>query len=393
MDAIFTGKLISERRKALGLTQKELAEQIHVTDKAVSKWERGINFPDLGLMENLAASLDTTPAVLLGLENAGQDEIVSSITQISGEQLEDAQKELRLMGWGCIAASILLFVYNTGIGTTKALAYQILYCLIGASAIGGLYLLFKYRDIRKWNTVDWFVAYCAVIPFVIINGAYLFTDHGLADSAKIILTQISVSAVQLLFYRVMRPRVMKAFPMILTLGFALWHSLDGSLPVEFALPGIFCLITWLLCRRKEKASPVLPTKKWIITILMTLLILCVMCYSSLTQVYVKAFHNHLETYAHAMLAEQKNDTHYGFWRISVYPEDNMVQFMTGGSGLVSNSTYEGFYYSPENTHIPFQGVDVELSVNGDFARWTDGMDNYGTSIRLLENWFWFEAHF
>ena len=59
MDAAYTGKEISERRKALGLTQKELAEKLHVTDKAVSKWERGINFPDLGLMENLAKVLDT----------------------------------------------------------------------------------------------------------------------------------------------------------------------------------------------------------------------------------------------------------------------------------------------------------------------------------------------
>ena len=37
------GMIISERRHALGLTQKELAEQLNITDKAVSKWEREIS--------------------------------------------------------------------------------------------------------------------------------------------------------------------------------------------------------------------------------------------------------------------------------------------------------------------------------------------------------------
>lgn len=43
MDARKTGALIAERRKALGLTQKELAEQLLVSDKAVSKWETGVS--------------------------------------------------------------------------------------------------------------------------------------------------------------------------------------------------------------------------------------------------------------------------------------------------------------------------------------------------------------
>nr|WP_300187562.1 helix-turn-helix domain-containing protein [uncultured Agathobaculum sp.] len=41
MDARNTGALIAGRRKALGLTQKQLAERLLVSDKAVSKWENG----------------------------------------------------------------------------------------------------------------------------------------------------------------------------------------------------------------------------------------------------------------------------------------------------------------------------------------------------------------
>ena len=41
MDKQSFGKYIAEKRKQLGMTQMQLAEKLHVTDKAVSKWERG----------------------------------------------------------------------------------------------------------------------------------------------------------------------------------------------------------------------------------------------------------------------------------------------------------------------------------------------------------------
>ena len=58
MDAGKTGKFISEKRKAINLTQKELADKLHVTDKAVSKWERGLSFPDISILIPLAEILD-----------------------------------------------------------------------------------------------------------------------------------------------------------------------------------------------------------------------------------------------------------------------------------------------------------------------------------------------
>ena len=45
MDNKKTGELILKLRKALGLTQKQLADKLNVSDKAVSKWERGIIYP------------------------------------------------------------------------------------------------------------------------------------------------------------------------------------------------------------------------------------------------------------------------------------------------------------------------------------------------------------
>lgn len=48
------GKFIQEKRKQKQLTQKELAHQLGVTDKAVSKWERGLGCPDVSILETLA---------------------------------------------------------------------------------------------------------------------------------------------------------------------------------------------------------------------------------------------------------------------------------------------------------------------------------------------------
>ena len=47
MDNGKTGTLIAARRKELGMTQKELAEKLHISDRTVSKWERGAGFPDV----------------------------------------------------------------------------------------------------------------------------------------------------------------------------------------------------------------------------------------------------------------------------------------------------------------------------------------------------------
>ena len=48
------GLFIRDRRLALGLTQQQLADKLGITDKAVSKWERGISYPDITLLRRLA---------------------------------------------------------------------------------------------------------------------------------------------------------------------------------------------------------------------------------------------------------------------------------------------------------------------------------------------------
>jgi len=65
IDAKQTGALIRERRQAIGWTQKQLADALFVTDKAISKWENGDGLPDISLLVQLAAALQITTDELL----------------------------------------------------------------------------------------------------------------------------------------------------------------------------------------------------------------------------------------------------------------------------------------------------------------------------------------
>ena len=60
MDAKKTGKYISDNRKKQGLSQKEMAKKLNVTDKAISKWERGISFPDISMLIPISEILEIT---------------------------------------------------------------------------------------------------------------------------------------------------------------------------------------------------------------------------------------------------------------------------------------------------------------------------------------------
>ena len=73
MDREMLGRFIAQRRKELNLTQRELAEALHVTDKAVSKWERGVGCPDISLLEPLAETLELSVDQLLTYQTAPEE--------------------------------------------------------------------------------------------------------------------------------------------------------------------------------------------------------------------------------------------------------------------------------------------------------------------------------
>ena len=67
------GKFIQDKRKNKDLTQKELAKKLNVTDKAVSKWERGLGCPDVSLLERLSDILEVSILSILNGEETNQE--------------------------------------------------------------------------------------------------------------------------------------------------------------------------------------------------------------------------------------------------------------------------------------------------------------------------------
>ena len=68
MNLAQTGHFLTQRRNALGLTQAQLAQRLDVTDKAVSKWERGETYPDITLLQPLAYFFEVTLDELMGYD-------------------------------------------------------------------------------------------------------------------------------------------------------------------------------------------------------------------------------------------------------------------------------------------------------------------------------------
>ena len=93
------GALIAARRRALGLTQKQLAAHLLVSDKAVSKWELGGGYPDPALLAPLAAALDLTVDELLAGRQAETDKVSSPLP----EQTTPGRAQTRPPTSGCAA--------------------------------------------------------------------------------------------------------------------------------------------------------------------------------------------------------------------------------------------------------------------------------------------------
>lgn len=74
MDTKKIGRFITELRKEQQRTQSQLAEQIHVTDKAISKWERGAGLPDITMIEPLADALHVSIVELMKGERISKEQ-------------------------------------------------------------------------------------------------------------------------------------------------------------------------------------------------------------------------------------------------------------------------------------------------------------------------------
>lgn len=109
------GGFIADNRRTAGLTQRALAERLHVTDKAVSKWERALSYPDVTLLEPLAEALGMGVEELLACRRKErkkeEEQPMQNLLEISRENL---QKERRKNIWQTALALLLMLAAAFG---------------------------------------------------------------------------------------------------------------------------------------------------------------------------------------------------------------------------------------------------------------------------------------
>ena len=180
MDNMKFGRFIRESRQAKGMTQKQLAEKIHVSDKAVSKWENGVGFPDIKILEPLAKSLGVNLLELMQSERNEEPEIdrqeaeqiVAQTISQSGQEDEWRRRmwKVKVLLGACVCGVLYLICVGVGYlaghkdgqfsgllsGAAGGAWYEspvLFYVWAGALVIicgaGAVYLLWKNESIRE----------------------------------------------------------------------------------------------------------------------------------------------------------------------------------------------------------------------------------------------------
>lgn len=123
MDAAKFGSFLQTARKELGMTQTQLGEKLGVTDKAISRWERGVGFPDISLLEPLAEALGITVTELMRSERMERQELVPAGTaeEILKQTLDLAEEQRRhlwrgrLLTFGLIPLVLVIDVFLSAV--------------------------------------------------------------------------------------------------------------------------------------------------------------------------------------------------------------------------------------------------------------------------------------
>ncbi len=185
MDAQKFGAFIAQCRKEKSMTQSELAAKIMVTDKAVSRWERGKGFPDINLLLPLAEALEVSVLELMHLERQKDkvqlfqdDTIIVHLMENAVEMNKQNKQQDRIIA--CISCITMFFVtffikfygYGSIGGGIVAGAF------IAFIPIGFYLLISNRKDItgRKIYTIFTVLGICltlALLTFLHVNSLIL----------------------------------------------------------------------------------------------------------------------------------------------------------------------------------------------------------------------------
>lgn len=115
MDPMKTGAFISLLRKEKGFTQKELADRLNVSDKAISRWETGKGFPDTALLKPLSEALGISVGELLEGERFPLVEHKERTDQVIVKSMADSGRKLMVTVGVCVALAVLVLVIGSAV--------------------------------------------------------------------------------------------------------------------------------------------------------------------------------------------------------------------------------------------------------------------------------------
>ncbi len=216
MDKVKTGEMIRNARKAKNYTQDELGNLLGVTNKAVSRWEKGESFPDVGILENLAQVLDLKiQDLVIGdrqqIENAenSMEEALTELLRYSKMQLREKKKKILWIG---VAAVVLLCTVLIGMAGLQSpgvifggLSGGVYYTMYGLTLMLVLYGWFIQKNEALYNakpermmgviscvTLIWIIVMTYVVSISAFNGIMPFGMDP-ASVGPFIVTQLTLA--------------------------------------------------------------------------------------------------------------------------------------------------------------------------------------------------------
>lgn len=124
MDLIKIGKYIADKRKALGLTQKQVADKLGMSDKSVSKWERGLCLPDVSILMTLCDML----GISINEFFAGEDIREENYIQKSEDNLiqiaKDSKYKLKNLKRAIIGLALIVLIISFSLGLILVQKYS-----------------------------------------------------------------------------------------------------------------------------------------------------------------------------------------------------------------------------------------------------------------------------
>ena len=108
MDQIKIGKFISDERKRKGYTQKQLSEKLEISDKTISKWERGNGFPEVSLLLPLCNELEITVNELLSGERVSEEDYLKKAEENMVNLVRETQESKKKIVLSAMVAGLTI---------------------------------------------------------------------------------------------------------------------------------------------------------------------------------------------------------------------------------------------------------------------------------------------